>query len=64
VADASCANGTTCLTESVSLGGGCSSMEKICTITCTDDQACVALLGSGAHCDASCNGSASVCLPK
>ncbi len=61
-ADAGCANGTTCLTESVSLAGGCSSMAKICTVTCTDDHACVALLGSGAHCTASCDGSQSICV--
>jgi hypothetical protein len=63
VPEASCASGTSCLTESVVVGSGCSSMERLCTVACTNDEPCVSLLGLGAHCSAACGGSPSVCIP-
>ena len=58
-----CTSGTQCLTESVMLASGCSSMEKICTVACSTDDPCVALFGNGAHCSTSCSTDPDVCIP-
>ncbi len=63
VVEPDCGGGTTCLTESLPVGNGCSSMANICTVACTEDNRCVARFGSGAACRAGCDGSAPICIP-